>query len=213
MSTNEHAPEQPRQQRSRKWLIIGVIVVVAVIAIVLAIVFATQGSQDGPSNGSSTSPSSSTTPAPTASDSSSPSPTESTPAAQGPLPFDEPGVIAGDLTVRVASIEAVEGEAQGPGESAGPALRFTVVITNGTDQSAPLSNAVANLFYSDALVPASALSGPGTQGFPTAIGAGEEATAVYVFAVPVDGRAFVQLSVDYSADTNDVVFEGPAPTE
>lgn len=209
MSSNEQAPVPA--QRKRLWWIIGAAAVVVVI--IVAIVFAVTSSQSSPTPvETSTSASTAPTPDATPSESAEPTPAESTPAA-GPLPFDEPGVISEGLTVRVASVEAVEGEAQGPGESAGPALRFTVVISNATDQSAELSNTVANLFYGETLIPGSALSGPGVQAFPVAIGAGEEATAVYVFGVPVDQRGFVQLSVDYSADTTDVVFEGPAPTE
>jgi len=44
------------------------------------------------------------------------------------------------VTARVKSVEAVKGEARGPGEIAGPALRVTIAITNnGRRRSRPSS--------------------------------------------------------------------------
>lgn len=48
----------------------------------------------------------------------------------------------------VTRLEAVEGEATGPGEVAGPAVRFRLVIRNGSDQEVPLGATVVNLYYS-----------------------------------------------------------------
>ena len=50
------------------------------------------------------------------------------------------------VTAKVAKIEKVTGESVLPGEVAGPGLRLTVVVHNGTDEALDLRGAVLNLY-------------------------------------------------------------------
>ncbi|SDR75653.1 hypothetical protein SAMN04488543_0346 [Friedmanniella luteola] len=139
-----------------------------------------------------------------------PAPTSAV-STKPPVPLDEPEEVDEGLTARVSRLEAVQGEASGPGEVSGPAVRATVTLTNRSREEVDLSSTVVNLFYTADQTPGSALSGPGTKALPTAVRAGEKATGTFVFAVPEDDRSEVLITVDYSVDTPVVAFRGAAP--
>jgi hypothetical protein len=137
-------------------------------------------------------------------------------AVQPPVPFTAEAPLgpadATEVVVRVTALEAVEGTAQGPGEVGGPALRATVQIENRTAETLPLISTVVNLTFGPDNTPAIGLSGPGAASFPQEVAAGQTATGVFVFNVPVDQRDLVRVWVDYRLEVPVVVFEGPGPT-
>lgn len=116
------------------------------------------------------------------------------------------------MTFRLAQLEAVKGEATGPGEIAGPAVRVTVVATNDSASPVLLEGAVVDVIYGQAKTSASPLSGPGVVRFEGEVAPGGSATGVYVFDVPVDQRGAITVLVSYLASVPPVVFEGAAPT-
>jgi hypothetical protein len=128
-----------------------------------------------------------------------------------PVAIDEPADTTTGMTFRLERLEAVQGEATGPGEIAGPAVRVTVVATNGTTSPVLLDGTVVDLIYGPDHTSAAPLSGPGAERFAASIDPGASATAVYVFDVPVDQRAEVSVIVSYLASVSPVVFTGPAP--
>ncbi len=69
------------------------------------------------------------------------------------------------VTVRLAQVEHVEGEAVAAGETSGPAVRLTVEVTNGTDAPLDLSYAVVNAYTGEDRAPAGRLVQPGGQPF------------------------------------------------
>ena len=115
------------------------------------------------------------------------------------------------MTARVAGLESVDGVAEGPGEVAGPSVRVTVVLTNGTGADVSLDTTVVNLYAGAQLTPGEPLSGPGVSVFSGTLAPGAEATGVYVFRVPADQRDHLQITVSYDPTSTTVLFEGPGP--
>lgn len=160
------------------------------------------------------SPSARTSPSASATESEepeeAPAPTSEV-STKPPVPLDEPEEVEEGLTARVSRLEAVAGEASGPGEVSGPAVRATVTLSNRSDERVDLSSTVVNLYHGADETPGSALSGPGTRALPTSVAPGSRASGTFVFAVPEDRRAEVLITVDYSVDTPVVAFRGRAP--
>jgi hypothetical protein len=130
-----------------------------------------------------------------------------------PVAIDAEADAGTGMTFRLEALEAVTGEATGPGEIAGPAVRVTVVATNDSPSPVVLEGVVVDLTYGNDGTSAAPLSGPGVVRFSGEVSPGASATAVYVFDVPLDQRGDVSVLVSYLASVSPVVFEGPAPTE
>lgn len=117
----------------------------------------------------------------------------------------EPG-----LTARVSRIEAVKGDAHGPGEIAGPALRVTLRLDNESQSRIVAESIVVNLYYGAKNHPAGPLSGPGLKPFTGVIDKGQKSSGSYVFSVPVDQRRKVRIEFRYSTEAPVTIFEGAA---
>ena len=152
------------------------------------------------------------TAAPSATGSTKP-PTE--PAKPGetrsPVPIKTPAEVKAGLTARITDVEAVKGVADGPGEVAGPAVRFTLTLRNSSTDEVPLNTTVVNVYYGKAGTPASPLMGPDRVPLPDAVAAGSEASGTYVFVVPRKARNQMLITVDYSVDVSLVAFRGSVP--
>ena len=133
------------------------------------------------------------------------------PQVQEPVPLTDPAVAVPGVVFSISELEAVEGVARGPGEIAGPSLRFAVSVRNDTAATVSLTSTVVNFFFGAAQSPATELAAPGGVPFPDAVAAGQAAQGVFVFTVPTDARDEVQIAVDYSAGVPIVLFEGAAP--
>ena len=133
------------------------------------------------------------------------------PRVQEPVPLTDPAVAVPGVVFSISELEAVEGVARGPGEIAGPSLRFAVSVRNDTAATVSLTSTVVNFFFGAAQSPATELAAPGGVPFPDAVAAGQSAQGVFVFTVPADARDEVQIAVDYSAGVPIVLFEGAAP--
>ncbi len=141
-----------------------------------------------------------------------PTRTESTPSRSlslTPAPIAEPTHTYAGVQVSLDSIEAVTGEARGPGELAGPALRVTVTLRNNTATELPLEGALVNVFYGAAQTPAIQLSGPGVDPFPSVAAPNEVVHGTYVFSVPIEDRSGIAIEVVAGTATPVFVFEGP----
>lgn len=122
------------------------------------------------------------------------------------------GVAASDQAeVRVTGMEAVDGEARGIGEIAGPAVRFTVSVTNNTGAAIDLGSAVVMVESGDERLPATELSGPGAEPFPPAVEPGETVSGAFVFLIPVESRDQVFIYLNYSVDVPMAAFSGAVP--
>jgi hypothetical protein len=125
--------------------------------------------------------------------------------------LDAPSSFARGLVARVTDIEAVEGEARGPGEIAGPALRVSVEIRNNTGRAESLAGSVVTVAYGRDPAPGVALSGPGVRPLAGSVPAGGAATGRYVVGVPLDQRDRIQVTISLRASLPTVAFEGSAP--
>lgn len=144
-------------------------------------------------------------------------PAAETPAEVAPLPelpavplTEEVAPVPG-VVVSIDSLEAVEGEAQGPGEVGGPALRFTLTMRNDGDTPVSLASTVVNVYSGPDQAPAVDLRGPGGVPLPEEVAAGATVTGVFIFMVPPEQRDQVRIGVDYTVGIPIVVFEGAGP--
>ncbi|MDQ4054736.1 MAG: hypothetical protein M3237_18860 [Actinomycetota bacterium] len=127
-----------------------------------------------------------------------------------PVALDEPASFGSGLVARVTGLEAVRGEATGPGETAGPALRVVVEIRNTSGRAVSLARSIVTVSYGRDPAPGVALSGPGVRPLAGSVGAGGSATGSYVFGVPEDERDKIQVSISVDAAQPTVIFEGSA---
>ncbi|MFD4422846.1 hypothetical protein ACFWN7_15275 [Agromyces sp. NPDC058484] len=209
------ASTEPDDTRPRRamwgWIAVGAVVIAAVI-----IAFALW-----PRAGTVAEPGASGEPAPaTASAPSYSEPTPTPPASGEPTPppqappvgFDDEAEVVPGVTFSIADLEAVEGEAEGRGEVAGPAIRFRVDVANATTAPVELGTTVVNVFSGSSQEPAQDLSGPGVEPFPAEVVAGGAASGVFVFSVPLEQRDEVTISIDFTVGVPIVVFQGTAPS-
>lgn len=150
------------------------------------------------------------TPPPGAAGAPGPAAAPNAPEVAPPVEIDRPAVFEQRVVAEVTKIEAVQGEASGPGEIAGPALRVSITLKNETPRPVDLDTSVVALFFGSEETPAAELSGPEASPFSGRLGAGETASGVYVFSVPVDERGDVRITVSYSPTDTTVAFEGSA---
>lgn len=210
-ASTEPEPDGTNRRRALWWWIGGATAVIAAVVIALLL---------WPRGGTIADPGQSEASArPTVSATSTPESTPTPPVSGEPTPppqappvgFDEPAEVIAGVNLSIAELEAVEGEAEGRGEVAGPAIRFRIDIANATAEPVQLGTTVVNVFIGAAQDPAQELSGPGAEPLPAAVAAGDEASGVFVFAVPPEQRDQVTISVDYAVGVPVVVFEGAAP--
>ncbi|HET9648797.1 MAG TPA: hypothetical protein VFP34_11255 [Microlunatus sp.] len=220
-------PEQdaPRR-RTAIWLAVGAVVLI--VAVIVAVLL-TRGESSGAAPGSDQSyngsaPASPGSGSPSTQDSAPvPSPSVPKPTATGKptvvptkatasttAPLDQTASLGNGVSVRVAKVESVKGEAQGPGEIAGPAVRVTVEVANGTDKEVPMDLALVNLYYGEDKTPASTLSGPGVAPLSAPIAVGKTDSGTYVFSVPESQRGALTVEFSYTTDAPTVIFRGKA---
>ena len=137
-------------------------------------------------------------------------PTRSTTSSTAPL--SEKGDLGNGVAVRVSKIESVDGEAQGPGEVAGPALRVSIEVENTSGEDVAMDLALTNLYYGKDKTPASALSGPGASPLPGTVASGDRASGQFVFGVPVRGPQPARRRVQSAGGRADHPFRGEPVT-
>jgi hypothetical protein len=125
-----------------------------------------------------------------------------------PAPFGAEVTPQRGVTVVVPKVEEVTGESNVPGEVGGPALRFTVDVTNGTGKTLDLRTVVVNAYYGPDRTPASPLLKPGGKAFGSEVGDGDTARGVFVFNVPTEFQDEVELEFDPRIDAPIAIFTG-----
>lgn len=132
------------------------------------------------------------------------------PPSRPAVALDAAAEVGDGVSASLVSLDAIEGTATGPGNIAGPALRITVRIENGTDEPVSLGGVVVDLASGRDLVPASPLDDPSAAPFAGTVAPGEHADGVYVFTIPEEDRGSVTVSVGYQAGAPLMVFTGSA---
>jgi hypothetical protein len=129
------------------------------------------------------------------------------PPALPAAPLDDPVDLEG-VTVDVPTIEAIEAEAQGKGSIAGPAVRVTVRLRNGTAAPLSLDDAVVTMEFGADAAPASPVQEASAAPFTGTVAPGDEGEGVYVFRVPADQRGAVTVQVAVRPGASVVTFAG-----
>lgn len=131
------------------------------------------------------------------------------PTAAAEVPLNSPAAVGNGVVATLPKIEAIQGTATGPGNVAGPAIRVTVRIQNGTSTAVSLGGVAVNMYYGSDKTPASPLDDPSQRPFGGMLAAGQSADGVYVFTVPADQRDAVTVEVGYQAGAPLLLFTGP----
>lgn len=215
MEVRERAAPAPA--RSRLWQAVAGAALLVVLAALVAILLTRGGGGGGAAADEPAAAQTSTaaeetiaplppTPTPTG-------PTEDVDELPPSLPevaLDAPAAVGNGIVATVASVEAIEGTGVGPGNIAGPALRVTVAIENGTPEAVSLDGVAVNLAYGADRTPASPLDDPSRRPFTGMVEPGGTGEGVYVFSVPTDGREVVTVEVGYQAGAPLLLFTGSA---
>lgn len=221
---NENSSTRVRWGRRMVLPLVGAVIVAAVV---LAVVLGLQGGKrDSASTSAATRPATasateSASPPASASASAEPSAGRSTgSAAASPPPSTSPlspelAPVAPDKTVKtetadvqITKVEHVAGKATGAGEVDGPALRFTVVVKNASNEPLNAGLIAVNAYYGAALTPANPFEQPGGRAFQGTVKPGDTVTAVLLFAVPKAHQDDVTVTVDYEPGKPVAVFRG-----
>jgi hypothetical protein len=216
------SPDDTRPAFSRRREAVGGAVAALVVLAVVVLGLVLRGTDGGGDVATPAPATASSSPAPapgTATEESTPgTPADAAPTGDAAaLPRSLPAVAfeeeaAGEDGVRgqVVSLEAVDGTAEGVGNVAGPALRATVRLTNGTSGPVDLGLVSVTLTHGSADTPASPLDDPSRTPFAGTLAPGEDAEGGYVFTVPEDDREVVTLTVGYGSGVPFLVFTGAA---
>lgn len=199
--------ESARGPRRKTWVWI---VVIAVVVIAVIVYFAVTSAGNGkPGAGPSPSASASSQGGgPTGQPTPDPSATPGTMPELPPVAPDEPSDNGEGLVAEITAMKSVEGEAVQAGEIAGPAVQFSLRLTNDTDEPIDLGFIAVNAYIGEAMTPAGGLVKPGGAPFEGTLKAGDSAEGVYVYNIPESQRADVTLTVDYRAGQPSFVFRG-----
>jgi hypothetical protein len=205
----------PDVARRRRRLLLAILAAAVVAAIVVVVLVVRSGDDLDPaarSGASSTATSSAAASAsPTASAfSPAPGPTDANepPPALPPVALDARSEVGNGVVATLPSIDQIQGTAQGPGNIAGPAIRVTVRIENGTAAPVSLEGVAVNMYFGAELTPASPLEDPSRKDFFGTVAPGKSAEGVYVFSVPSDARDSVTVEVGYAAGAPLLMFTG-----
>jgi hypothetical protein len=204
----------PAPDRRRRLLLAGIAAVVVIALVVLILVLNGDDKATGEAGASASTTSAATDtsvppPLPT------PTPTGPTDVVDQPPPalpevaLDATAAVGNGIVATLPKIESIEGSAVGPGNIAGPALRVTVRIENGTADAVSLDGVAVNMSYGTDRTPASPLDDPSRRPFGGLLAAGDSADAIYVFSVPAGARDSVTIEVGYQAGAPLLLFTGP----
>jgi hypothetical protein len=126
---------------------------------------------------------------------------------KAPVPLSQPADFGTGVVAKLDKIESIVATAHGPGEISGPALAFTITVTNRSTEAVDLGSVIVNLTdaHGD---PGVSMFGPPAVLLSGTLAVGASATGTYVFAVASAAASMVRLEVSYSTQAPTVVFSG-----
>lgn len=130
---------------------------------------------------------------------------------KAPVPLSQPADFGTGVVAKLDKIESIVATAHGPGEISGPALAFTITVTNRSTGTVDLGSVIVNLTdaHGD---PGVSMFGPPAVLLSGTLAVGASATGTYVFAVASSAASTVRLEVSYSTQAPTVVFSGDPAT-
>lgn len=208
MPTGDGAAPPPRRLR---WQLPTIAVIVVLLVALAGIFYAT-----GRSNPAADPPPNSASPAPGSTGAAASPGKSAVPSKTATAPIPEmtptkPNVEVtqeNEVVVSLAKVESVQGEARLPGEIAGPAIRVTVHVKNGSSKALDVGNVRVNAYYGADQTPAGMLTAPGGKQFEGKIAPRTDADGVYLFTIPTSERDNVRITVDTAAGVPVAVFTG-----
>jgi len=133
------------------------------------------------------------------------------PVEQPPVALTDSAAAVPEVVFSLGALQAVDGEAQGPGEVGGPAVRFTLTVRNDTTETVSLAATIVNFYAGADQSPAGEIFHPGGAPLPREVKPGQSVSGTFLFVVARSDRTQVKITVDYSVGVPLVVFEGTAP--
>lgn len=133
------------------------------------------------------------------------------PVEQAPVALTDSAEAVPEVVFSLGALQAVDGEAQGPGEVGGPAVRFTLTVRNDTAKTVSLAATIVNVYAGADQAPAGEIFHPGGAPLPREVKPGQAVTGTFLFVIARSDRDQVKITVDYSVGVPLVVFEGAAP--
>lgn len=191
---------------------VAAVLVVASVALVLVLGNDDEGTTNAAATGATSSSARDTSvvpPPPTPTPTGPTGNVDEPPPALPEVALDAPAAVGNGVVATLPRIEAIEGTAVGPGNIAGPALRITVRIENGTQEPVWLDGVAVNLYTGEDRTPASPLDDPSRRPFTGSIEPGESGEGVYVFSVATEARDLITIEVGYQAGAPLLLFTGP----
>ncbi|MFC5381900.1 hypothetical protein [Aquipuribacter nitratireducens] len=125
-----------------------------------------------------------------------------------PAPLERTVETEGEVSVALTSLTAVDVDAIGPGEVAGPGLAVTVEVDNPRAAPLDIDGVAVSLAYAG--TEAGAVSGAPADPLTGPVPAGGSARGTYVFVLPEDQRDDVLVRVSLPGSPTVVVFRGDA---
>lgn len=101
------------------------------------------------------------------------------------------------LTIRITAIEKVRGEARGPGEIDGPALRLRVRAHNDGTKAVDLETVMLTLTYGRSRTPAPELHHPGGRALAGRLPSDGTRDGTYLFSVPPEQRDRIRVTASH----------------
>lgn len=126
------------------------------------------------------------------------------------VPFDRAVDLGDGVTVRLTGVQAIQADAKLPGETSGPAVRFTVSVTNGSKSPVGLDN-VSVVLSGAGGTPTATVTDPTAPPLSGSVAPGATATGTYTFTLAVADRDESTLTVKYSEATPTASFTGSLP--
>jgi hypothetical protein len=126
--------------------------------------------------------------------------------------LDQRAEFGNGVTARITSIEPIDAQSSLPGEISGPAVQFTIEVTNGTPAEINMDAVTVDLRDAAGL-PAYQITTAPAEPFSGSVAPGDSTTGRYVFTLAPENRSNAFLTINYSADTPTVVLTGDLPNE
>lgn len=125
-----------------------------------------------------------------------------------PVSLNKSAQVADGITVRIERTKSIKAKATLPGEVAGPAIRFDLVIENETTKPIDLVAVVVEC-TDETGAPVNRISSDPAEPFEGVLEPGQSAKGRYVFVIDEKQRDKISLAVTVTGDLPAVRFEGP----
>lgn len=126
-----------------------------------------------------------------------------------PVPMKTAAPFGDGVTATIVSVVPVQSIGKGPGEISGPAIKVTISLENGTNNTVPVNQVTVNASYGTADDPSIPILGdPSAKPFTGTVASGASTRGTYIFDIPTGDRSRVTVSVSHAALSPIVVFRG-----